>query len=130
MTGFHQGAALFGFLNPIFVNDSLKYFIMRRILWLGLILLTVSARAQKTDFRLQKQIEELVAGFHGSAGVYVHDLKKNRIAAVNADSLFPTASVVKIPILIGIMNRIGRQELEYNQVMIYKDTLNYDHGED
>ncbi|MDP4211758.1 MAG: serine hydrolase [Bacteroidota bacterium] len=112
------------------MNDSLKYFIMHRILCLGLILLTLSARAQKTDLRLQKQIEELVAGFHGSVGVYVHDLKRNRIAAVNADSLFPTASVVKIPILIGIMNRIGRQELEYNQVMIYKDTLNYDHGED
>ncbi len=103
---------------------------MHRILWLAVILGSLSARGQKTDLHLQKQIEQLVTGFNGRVGVYVHDLKKNRITSVNADTLFPTASVVKIPILIGIMSRIQRQELEYHQVMIYKDTLNYDPGED
>jgi beta-lactamase class A len=90
----------------------------------------LTAGAQRTDLRLQKQIEQLLSGFHGRVGVYVRDLKKNRIAGVNADTLFPTASIVKIPILIGIMSRIRRHELDYHQVMIYKDTLNYDPGED
>ncbi len=103
---------------------------MRLILLPIIVLASITTRAQKTDLRLQKKIGQLLSGFHGSIGVYVHDLKKNRIAGVNADTLFPTASIVKIPILIGIMSRIRRHELEYHQVMIYKDTLNYDPGED
>ena len=103
---------------------------MHRILWLAFILSSLYAGAQKTDRHLQKQLQDLVAGFHGSVGIYVHDLKKNRIAVVNADTLFPTASVVKIPILIGIMSRIQKHELDYNQVMVYQDTINYDPGED
>jgi beta-lactamase class A len=86
--------------------------------------------AQKTDKNLQKQIEALVSGFHGTVGVYVHDLKKDRIAAYHADTLFPTASIVKIPIMIGIMSRIQNGELDFHQVMVYKDTINYDPGED
>jgi beta-lactamase class A len=89
-----------------------------------------TSTAQKTDKDLQKQIEILVKGFHGTVGIYVHDLKKDRIVAYNADTLFPTASIVKIPIMIGIMDKIYRNELDYHHVMIYKDTLNYDPGED
>ena len=88
------------------------------------------ASAQKTDSELQHQIEALVSGFPGTVGIYVHDLKKDRIAEFNADTLFPTASVVKIPIMIGIMSRIQQKELGFHQEMIYKDTLNYDPGED
>jgi beta-lactamase class A len=113
-----------------FCKDPQKYFIMHRILWLAFMLSSWYAGAQKTDRHLQKQLQDLVAGFHGSVGIYVHDLKKNRIAVVNADTLFPTASVVKIPILTGIMSRIQKHELDYDQVMVYQDTINYDPGED
>jgi beta-lactamase class A len=89
-----------------------------------------TAAAQKTDKDLQKQIEVLVSGFHGTAGIYIHDLKKDRIVTYNADTLFPTASIVKIPILIGIMDKIYLNELDFHQVMVYKDTMNYDPGED
>lgn len=89
-----------------------------------------SVSAQKTDNKLQKQIEALVTGFHGTIGVYVHDLKKDQIASYQADTVFPTASIVKIPIMIGIMNRIQNGELDFHQVMVYKDTINYDPGED
>jgi beta-lactamase class A len=85
--------------------------------------------AQKTDKKLQEQITELVKSFHGEIGVYVHDLKKNRMVAVNADSVFPTASMVKIPILTGIMRKIESGELDYHQTLTYKDSLLYA-GED
>jgi beta-lactamase class A len=103
---------------------------MKKISIALLCLCFIHAEAQKTDKGLQKQIEELVTGFHGTVGIYVQDLKKNRIAAYHADTVFPTASIVKIPIMIGIMDRIQKKELEFHQVMIYKDTLNYDPGED
>ena len=95
-----------------------------------LIFVFFTGTAQKTDKKLQQQIELLVKGFHGTAGIFVHDLKRDRIASFNADTVFPTASVVKIPIMIGIMNRIQNKELEFHQVMIYRDTFNYDPGED
>jgi beta-lactamase class A len=89
-----------------------------------------AADAQKTDRALQKQIDALVEGFQGTVGIYIDDLKENRIATFQPDTVFPTASIVKIPILIGIMERIQLKELAFHQEMIYKDTLNYDPGED
>jgi beta-lactamase class A len=103
---------------------------MKRILVLLSFLCFFTAGAQKTDKNLQKQIENLVSGFHGTVGIYVQDLKKDKIAVYHADTLFPTASIVKIPIMIGIMSRIQNKELEFHQVMVYKDTVNYDPGED
>jgi beta-lactamase class A len=103
---------------------------MKRILIFLSCLCFLAAGAQKTDKNLQKQIESLVTGFHGTVGIYVKDLKRDQIAVYHADTLFPTASIVKIPIMIGIMSRIQNKELEFHQVMVYKDTMNYDPGED
>ena len=89
-----------------------------------------SVSAQKTDKDLQKQMDNLIKGFHGTVGIYVHDMKRDRVVSINADTLFPTASIVKIPIMIGIMSKIQRKELEFHQVVLYKDTFNYDPGED
>jgi beta-lactamase class A len=104
--------------------------LMRKLCLLMYFFCLMEAKAQKTDRELQNKIETLVSGFQGTVGIYVHDLKNDRIAAFNADTLFPTASVVKIPIMIGIMSRIQQRELSFHQEMIYKDTLNYDPGED
>ena len=83
------------------------------------------ALAQKTDKKLQKEIEAMISGFHGDIGVYVKDLKKNRIVAINADTIFPTASMVKIPILIGIMDKMNKGELEDHQELVYSDSMLY-----
>jgi beta-lactamase class A len=86
----------------------------------------ISLPAQKTDKKLQTRITELLKGFHGDVGIYVHDLKKGKVVAINADSVFPTASMIKIPILIGVMNKIDKGELQYHQELIYKDSLLYE----
>lgn len=80
----------------------------------------------KIDKKLQKQIEILVRGFKGDIGVYVKEIKTNKIVAINADSIFPTASMVKVPILIGIMDKLEKGELQYHQELIYKDSLLYE----
>jgi len=86
--------------------------------------------AQTTDHRLQRQIEDLVKDFNGDIGVYVHDLSKNKKVEVNADTIFPTASIVKIPILLGIMHKIETGELQYHQGLTYTDSLYYNEGDD
>ena len=91
-----------------------------------LIIMGFSAIAQKTDTRLQSQVFALLKNFHGDIGVYVHDLKKNRIIAIQADTVFPTASMVKVPILTGIMRKIESGELAYHQPLTYKDSLLYE----
>ncbi|MEO5893130.1 MAG: serine hydrolase [Ferruginibacter sp.] len=82
--------------------------------------------AQKTDKKLEAQIRELIKDFHGDIGVYVHSLKNNRVVSINADSVFPTASMIKIPIIIGVMDKIEKGELQYHEELLYKDSLLYE----
>ncbi len=103
---------------------------MKKLCTFLFLLLYISVSAQKTDKLLQNKITQLLKGFNGEAGVFVYDLSKNKTASVNADTIFPTASMVKIPILIGIMHKIYLDELKYQQVMTYTDSLFYSEGED
>ena len=79
----------------------------------------------KADAHLKKEVEKLLPGFNGQVGVYIKNLRTNKIVSVNADTIFPTASMVKIPILIGIMDKINKGELQYHQTLTYKDSLLY-----
>lgn len=81
--------------------------------------------SQKVNHRLQKKLEPLIQSHKGVAGVFVFDIKHKKIISINADSLFPTASMVKVPILIGIMQKIVSKELQYHQILTYKDSLLY-----
>lgn len=90
-----------------------------------LLLLFTSAHAQKTDKRLQKQIAALVKDFKGDVGVYIKSLSSGKTVAINADTVFPTASIVKIPILIGIMDKINSGLYQYHEELIYRDSLAY-----
>jgi beta-lactamase class A len=98
---------------------------IKNIITLLLLLYSFTTSAQKIDKKLQRKLETLIKAFNGQAGIYVHDFKKNRVAAINADTVFTTASIVKIPILIGVADKLHRGELNYNQQVIYKDSLFY-----
>ena len=97
---------------------------------LFLLIITVcvffaNAEAQQTDKKLYAKVWELLKGFNGDVGVYIKDIRSGKTVSINADSVFPTASIVKIPILIGIMDKIERGELLYHQDLTYKDSLLY-----
>ena len=89
----------------------------------------VQCYAQKIDKRLDSKIRNLVEGYHGDIGIYVKSLKNGDIVTINADTIFPTASIVKVPILIGVMDKINHRELFYDSSITYKDSLLYE-GED
>ncbi len=94
-----------------------------------IICISISSAAQKTDRKLEDKLRQLTADFKGDVGIYVKQLKTGKTVAIQADSIFPTASMVKIPILIGIMDKLNKKELSYHQPLIYKDSLLYE-GED
>jgi beta-lactamase class A len=81
--------------------------------------------AQKRDLRLQKKVESLLSEFPDPAGVYVKCLRNGNVVAINADTIFPTASMIKIPILTGILDKLNKNELQYHQELVYKDSLHY-----
>ena len=94
-------------------------------LLLVLFFLCTISQAQKTDSKLTARIQQLINGFNGDIGVYVKNLKTGKIVAINADTVFPTASMVKVPILVGIIEKLRKKEMSYHQELIYKDSLLY-----
>jgi len=100
---------------------------MKKIIFIVLCLhCTVFLFAQKTDKKLQTKLEESIKGFNGDIGIYVKNLRTGKAVSINADTIFPTASIVKVPILIGVMDKIQKGELGYDSTIVYKDSLLYE----
>jgi beta-lactamase class A len=86
----------------------------------------IIANGQKTDKKLHAKLQETISGFNGNIGIYVKDLRSGKTVSINSDTIFPTASIVKVPILLGIMDKIEKKELIYDQPVEYKDSLLYE----
>lgn len=80
--------------------------------------------------KLKVLLQRVADDFQGTAGIYVRHLGTGEEVAINADTLFPTASMIKIPITIGIFDRIEKGELAYDSVLVYRDSLASGVGED
>lgn len=93
---------------------------------MAFLLLGCSATAQnRTDRKLENKLIEMVQNHNGKVGFYVKNLKTGKVAMYNADSVFPTASIVKVPILVGVMDKLEKGELNYHDELVYKDSLLY-----
>jgi beta-lactamase class A len=98
---------------------------MKSFLLITMVLLFLPAFSQKTDKKLEAAIRNAVQGYNGDIGIYVKNLRTGKTVLYNADTVFPTASIVKVPILVGIMHRIHTGELSYDSSFTYKDSLLY-----
>lgn len=87
---------------------------MKKLLLLifNVTLITSIVQAQKNDKKLDKLIKEQIASFEGEIGIYVEHFEKNKTVNIQADTIFPTASIVKIPILVGVFNKINEKKLK------------------
>jgi beta-lactamase class A len=94
--------------------------------------LTLACGARSTpesprpDPDLQRQLEALAGEVRGVVGIYVRNLRTGRTAAIRADEAFPTASMVKVPILIGTFDAVEKGRLGFAQPLIYTDSLLYE----
>lgn len=86
-------------------------------------------RPDLRDVDLERRLVALADGFGGTVGIYVRHLGTGLRAEVNADTLFPTASMIKVPILVKTFDAIESGELAWDQVLVYRDSLLYP-GED
>lgn len=86
---------------------------------------SVQAQKVKTDQKLEQALIELTSDFNGIAGVYVYNLKTHKEAGVHADTIFPTASVVKVPILVSLFKKIDQGQYTLNDSLLYRDERAY-----
>ncbi len=87
--------------------------------------LSSTIMAQKIDKKLTQILQEVSKDFQGDIGIYVQHFKKNSQVNIAADSIFPTASIVKVPILVGVFNKIAQNQLQLNQSYNYNSKYYY-----
>ena len=97
---------------------------MKKIFLLVLFLPSVLL-AQNINKKLQKNVQTLVNDYKGDIGIFIKSLKTGKVVQINADTVFPTASIVKVHILIVIINKIKLGELSYHQEFSYNDSMLY-----
>ena len=99
---------------------------MKKIIIAILFILPFLAAGQKTHKKLQTKLQDAISGYNGGIGIYVKNLRTGKIVSISADTIFPTASIVKVPILLGIMDKLRTGELNYDSSLAYKDSLLYE----
>lgn len=83
------------------------------------------AAPERADSALLAKVEALVHGFRGDIGVYVRHLPTGSSAAIRADEVFPTASLIKVPILLTLYDQAERGIVDLRAELPYPDTLKY-----
>ncbi|MEI2719845.1 MAG: serine hydrolase [Gemmatimonadales bacterium] len=85
--------------------------------------------AVKRDKALESRLQALASEVQGDVGIYVRHLKTGRGAVIRADELFPTASMIKVPILVTLFDQMQRGALRFDTTLTWNDSLRYE-GED
>jgi beta-lactamase class A len=100
---------------------------MKKITIYCFLMISVAGFTQNTeiDLKLQQKLETLTRDFKGDVGVYVKNLKTGKEAAINADTIFPTSSIVKVPILVKIFDKIESGALSYKDTLVYSEDRIY-----
>lgn len=88
-------------------------------------LFTFAPVPERPDAELQRRLEAAVAGFGGEVGIYARHLPTGATAAIRADELFPTASMIKVPLLVKLYDEVERGRLDPEQEMVFADSLRY-----
>lgn len=109
-----------------------------RLIRRTVLLLLVAAgplHAQRTwpavtrDKALEAKLHALASEVQGDVGIYVRHLRSGRGAVLRADELFPTASMIKVPILVTLFDRMEQGALRFDTTLTWSDSLRYG-GED
>lgn len=61
----------------------------------------------------QNQIYQLLAQVKGAFGIYIHDLDTDEVFQVNPDRVFPSASVIKIPMLALLLKDVQEGRVDW-----------------
>jgi beta-lactamase class A len=79
----------------------------------------------RTDAALERTLRTLAARVRGDVGIYVRHLRTGRGVALRADEAFPTASMIKVPIMAAVHDAVARGTLSYSDTLVWRDSLRY-----
>ncbi len=65
--------------------------------------------------RLEQELQRLVSDFPGVVGVAIQELTTGLTLEINADEIFPTASTIKIHVLVQLLARAEAGEIDLQQ---------------
>ena len=105
-----------------------------RFLLLVILLMTACAHAgpvgrtpvrPHTDAALTRKLQAITAGFGGEVGIYVNNLRTGATVAIQADTVFPTASMIKVPLLVALYDQAERGALRLDTALVFQDSMRY-----
>jgi beta-lactamase class A len=70
---------------------------------------------RQSEAAVERKLDELIAGFSGQVALYVRDLGSGETIARNQDDVFPTASTIKLFILMELIRRVEIGEFGLQQ---------------
>ncbi len=79
-----------------------------------------------SEEELREKLEQEVEQFNGDVGIFVRHLSREITIGINEDDLFPTASMIKVPILVKVFDKIDQGELAMDSTLyFYTDSIHY-----
>ena len=96
---------------------------MKKYIFLFLILIFLSNCNTAFNNKPFKKIEILLNNFNGEVGFYFLHLDKGIDFGINENKIFPSASLIKIPIMVQIFNRVENDNLNLDSLLIYDSSL-------
>jgi beta-lactamase class A len=75
---------------------------------------------------LQSRVEDAVRPLHGTMGVAARNLATGETVFVNADTSFPTASVIKVGVMVEVFHQIAEGRLRRDDTITLDDSAKVD----
>ena len=96
---------------------------MKNYIFLFLISIFLSNCTTTINNNPFKKIEILLNNFNGEVGFYFLHLDKGIDFGINENKIFPSASLIKIPIMVQIFNRVENDNLNLDSLLFYDSSL-------
>lgn len=85
----------------------------------------LSSCSNTDSAKLNNELKALFNNFDGDVSIYVEHLDTGFVYEFRSEELFPTASMIKVPIMISIYQAIQNKKLEYHQLLTYTESRAY-----
>jgi beta-lactamase class A len=70
---------------------------------------------------LEERLRGLMTELHGTGGIYVRHLPSGATVAINAQDTFPTASTIKLPLLVTLFDQVEQGRLRLDERRTLED---------
>jgi beta-lactamase class A len=101
---------------------SLRPVLVLISLFLSLHAQGLGGRPNELSKELDARLGPIAAKFHGTLGIAVRDLKTGEEYLYNGDRRFPSASIIKVPVMVEMLNQVKQGRLHLDDVLTLTDS--------